>query len=278
MYKICEHRKAESIPEGRIFSKTWAHGRIRAIAIITAVLVLVLSSPGWLPSAPYALGMSEEEVINRSYAQLTSLRDFKSDLIIEPSNTNENMVPMTLKLLYSREHDLFRVEFADANVLSDMILIFDRKNKTFTMYWPLSNTAVRSGLNESGKLIEESMAGFGGFFEFLVTGLGSDDFDMESIFSSSEPSNDNILFRSLGTVKVDGTLCYLFEGSKKDKPNQPLGRVYISSENWLPIKTEYYDETSNIVLTLKLRNIRLNSGIKLQDLTGLPPGAEIMKF
>ncbi len=255
-------------------------GRFAVRAVLVALMGLVAcglareAAAGTSTPAPPA---TAQAVLERVEAAARDLRDMSARLTIEATDARGRRARSVLMVAFIREPALARLELREPSALGGQVYVLDGAARELRLYLPVTHQIVVQRLDEAPVAPVAP--------ERLLRDLGD---------QQGEPA-----LRLIGTEQAEGATLYVLEapvpshsaasGVDVSLPGLPLPslgdtladggsvRIWVDGRSWVPVRFVVYDPRGGQRASLSLTGVRLDQGLRPEELRCLPEDAEVVE-
>ncbi|WP_324668623.1 LolA family protein [Geochorda subterranea] len=254
--------------------------RFAAPAVLVALMGLVAcglapeAAAGTSAGAPPA---TAQAVLERVEAAARDRRDMSARLTIEAIDARGRRARSVLMAAFIREPALARIEIAEPSALRGQTYVLDGAARELRLYLPVTHQIVVQRLDEAPVAPVAP--------ERLLRDMGD---------RQGAPA-----LRLIGTEQAEGATLYVLEGplpsssiasggdvSLTGLPLPSLGdtladggsvRIWVDGRSWVPVRFVVYDPRGGQRASLSLTAVRLDQGLRPEQLRRLPEDAEVVE-
>jgi outer membrane lipoprotein-sorting protein len=183
--------------------------------------------------------MSADQIAQEMKERQDSIKDFSATMVVTTSFGGEEQ--STTAKIINKMPDKNRVEYLEPPELAGQVMVSN--GKTIWTYTPSKKEVIKMDMPEINRTNE-----------FDYTNL------IKDLLKGTDVSYE-------GTDNFEGRSVYLIRASPKSD-SMFMGMRYsmwVDSENWMPLKIEYFDMDDKLVMSLQYQDIIFNTGIPDSD-------------
>ena len=201
---------------------------IKRMGILLLAVIIVALFSG-------CVGMSAEQIAQEMKERQDSIKDFSATMVATTSFGGEEQ--STTAKIMNKMPDKTRIEYLEPSEMAGQVMVIN--GKTIWTYTPSKKEVIKMDMPEISSTNEFDYTNL--ITELLndtdVSYEGTEDFEGRSVYLiSASPKNDNMLMGMRYSMWVD-------------------------SENWMPLKIEYFDKDDKQIMSLVYHDIEFNTGI-----------------